>query len=839
MKKLFNRLTALTVALLLAAANIVSASACTAVYAGSDVTDDGSVYYGRSEDFGPSYNKIFEIVPAADHEEGEMLQENWYGEPDFMMPYPAHTLQYSIMRDVRAAWGIEGSDDIPYAEAGINEYGVSMSATVSTYHNDKITAVDPLCWDEDNLPEDFEYFSGISEYAIGTVILQSARTAREGVQILADIVDEYGAAECNAIFIGDSDEVWYFEIVSGHQYAAVRMDPSKVSVVPNMMMMGQIDLNDTENVVASENLIKVAQDAGCYITEDPENPNSIHIAKSYSEGNVAHSTYRAWMGMNLLNPELADTVDPSPVADCESYPNADGKSAEGPFYLQFDPSDELNGKIDLKTMIQVLQARGEGTAYPASEGYYPIANNHQAEDHIFQIRQDLPASIATIHWQAMGPAEFSIFVPFYTAAMSQTPEIYHNESEDFTEDSMYWVFDELAILCNENRDTNVDDAVRAYFSDVQDSLIVQQKTVDAKMQALAASDPEAVTDKAEELANDIAEQVYAIALNTLHELQAYLDSESEEDFVLESTDLPDYKFAAPTGSYKGGSGGGSTSGSSSSASSISVVNTDNGTVTVSRKTASQGSTVTITAAPDEGYAVDDVVVTDASGRELTVTDKGDGKYTFTMPSGAVSVKAVFAAAEEPAAEEICPSAAFTDLSADAWYHEAVDYVLTNSMMNGFADGAFRPNAQLSRAMLAQILYNKEGRPAVSGTAAFSDVAADAWCADAVNWAATNGLVTGYADGRFAPNDNITREQMVAILYRYAQFKGLDAVTLAENLTGFVDEAQISAYAIPALNWAVGQGLMSGKDGSRLAPKDNATRAEVAKVLMNYCEIVAQ
>ena len=169
----------------------------------------------------------------------------------------------------------------------------------------------------------------------------------------------------------------------------------------------------------------------------------------------------------------------------------------------------------------------------------------------------------------------------------------------------------------------------------------------------------------------------------------------------------------------------------------------------------------------------------------------------------------------------------------------MDYVLANSMMNGFADGTFRPNAQLSRAMLAQILYNKEGRPAVSGTAAFSDVAADAWCADAVNWAATNGLVTGYADGRFAPNDNITREQMVAILYRYAQFKGLDAVTLAENLTGFVDEAQISAYAIPALNWAVGQGLMSGKDGSRLAPKDNATRAEVAKVLMNYCEIVAQ
>lgn len=436
MKKWINRLTALSVALLLAAANIISASACTGVYAGSAVTDDGSVYYGRSEDFGPSYNKIFEIVPAADHEEGEMLQEIWYGYPDFEMPYPAHTCQYSIMRDLREGWGIT-DDTIPYAEAGINEYGVSMSATVSTYHNDKITAVDPLCWDEDNLPEDFEYFSGISEMAIGTVILQSAKTAREGVQILADVVDEYGAAECNAIFIGDSEEVWYFEIVSGHQYAAVKLDPSKVSVVPNMMMMGQIDLNGTGNVVASEDLIKVAKAAGSYVTEDPENPNSIHIAKSYSEGNVGHSSYRAWMGMNVLNPELAETVDPNPAEGSEAYPNADAESADGPFYLQFDPSEELAEKIDLKTMIRVLQARGEGTEYPASEGYYPIANNHQAEDHIFQIRQDLPASIATIHWQAMGPAEFSIFVPYYTAAMSQTPEIYHNESDEFTEDSMY------------------------------------------------------------------------------------------------------------------------------------------------------------------------------------------------------------------------------------------------------------------------------------------------------------------------------------------------------------------------------------------------------------------
>lgn len=295
------------------------------------------------------------------------------------------------------------------------------------------------------------------------------------------------------------------------------------------------------------------------------------------------------------------------------------------------------------------------------------------------------------------------------------------------------MFDELAILCNNNRDTNVDEVVSAYFSEVQDCLIAQQKSVDRKMQTLAALKPNAVTAKAEELADDAAEQVYAIALNTLHEVQAYLESGSEEDFALETTDLPDYGFAKSTG--------------------------------------------------------------------LSPED-------------------------------------FTDLSADAWYYEAVEYVLENSMMTGFDDNTFRPNAQLSRAMLAQILYNMEGRPATSGTAAFSDVAAGAWYTDAVNWAAASGIVTGAA-GKFAPNDNITREQMAAILYRYTQLKGPNAAAQQGKLTGFVDEDQISTYAIPAMNWAVEQGLMIGKDGSRLAPKDTAARAEVAKVLMNYCKIIAQ
>lgn len=529
MKKWLKVSTALLTASLVTVAGTMSVFACTGVYAGSDVTDDGSTYYGRSEDFGPSWNKIFTITEAATHEEGEMLIDTLYG---FEIPYPAETCRYSIMRDVPEIWEEYGYMEEPYAEAGVNEYGVSMTATVSTYDNGKVEEVDPLIED-----------GGLSETSIGTLILQSAKTAREGVEIITDIVDEYGAAECNAIFISDSNETWYLEIVSGHQYAAVKMDSSKVSVVPNMMMLDQINVND-ENVIASEDLITIPKENGFLYTETPDVEGSIHVAKTYSEGYPSHSSYRAWQGMNILNPDLAKTVNPVPISISNLVPNANRETAEGPYVLQFDPSK----KVDIKTMIQVLQTRGEGSEYDSNEGdsVYPIGNEYQAEDHIFQVRSNLPVEIATVQWQAMGPAEFSIFIPYYTAAMTKTPEVYHNESLEYNEDSMYWVFDELYYLANENRNL-VADQIKQYFGLVQDSIIEQQKDIDVQMQALAKSNPELVSEKAEELADQLANQVYEKALTTLNEVQAYLDSDQTEAFKLslledaENT-MPTYEF---------------------------------------------------------------------------------------------------------------------------------------------------------------------------------------------------------------------------------------------------------------------------------------------------------
>ena len=254
------------------------------------------------------------------------------------------------------------------------------------------------------------------------------------------------------------------------------------------------------------------------------------------------------------------------------------------------------------------------------------------------------------------------------------------------------------------------------------------------------------------------------------------------------------------------------------------------TVKADKTKAAAGDTVTLTVS-GEGT----LTVTDANGKTVALTDLGSGKYTFKMPSAKVSVGFKTTADQPCDGGKDCPSAPFTDVDTAKWYHLSVDYVLTHKMMNGVSSRAFAPNANLTRGMLVQILYNLEGKP--KGTAAnFSDVQADAWYAEAVGWAASNKVVTGYADGTFRPNAAVTREQAAAILYRYAQSKGID-VSVGENtnILSYVDVQQASEYAIPALQWAVGAGVLNGKNGGRLAPTGTATRAEIAAIMQRWCE----
>lgn len=277
------------------------------------------------------------------------------------------------------------------------------------------------------------------------------------------------------------------------------------------------------------------------------------------------------------------------------------------------------------------------------------------------------------------------------------------------------------------------------------------------------------------------------------------------------------------------SGGPGSSGGSISAPTTYAVNVNaatNGAVAADKKTASKGTTVTVTASPSKGYVVDAVKVVDKDGKDVAVTGK-DGKYVFTMPASAVTVTGSFKA-ETPAPVAL----PFTDVKSGNWFYDAVKYAYAQGLMTGTSATTFAPNGTMNRAMIVTVLYRLEKSPAVTGASKFTDVPAGQWYSDAVAWAAANKIVNGYDETTFGPMNAVTREQMAAILFRYEQVKGLENVTLEENLNRFPDQNKISAYAIPALQWAVGQKIINGNADGTLDPTGTATRAQVAQIFTN-------
>lgn len=271
---------------------------------------------------------------------------------------------------------------------------------------------------------------------------------------------------------------------------------------------------------------------------------------------------------------------------------------------------------------------------------------------------------------------------------------------------------------------------------------------------------------------------------------------------------------------------GSSSSGTTTSYNVNVNAATNGTVAADKKTAAKGATVTITATPSAGYVVDAVKVVDKDGKDVAVTAK-DGKYVFTMPASAVTVTGSFKA-ETP----VPVALPFTDVKSGNWFYDAVKYAYAQGLMTGTSATTFAPNGTMNRAMIVTVLYRLEKSPAVTGASKFTDVPAGQWYSDAVAWAAANKIVNGYDETTFGPMNAVTREQMAAILFRYEQVKGLENVTLEENLNRFPDQNKISAYAIPALQWAVGQKIINGNADGTLDPTGTTTRAQVAQIFTN-------
>lgn len=264
-----------------------------------------------------------------------------------------------------------------------------------------------------------------------------------------------------------------------------------------------------------------------------------------------------------------------------------------------------------------------------------------------------------------------------------------------------------------------------------------------------------------------------------------------------------------------GSSGGSSSGKTTYKVTTSAVN--NGGVNASPSNAEKGATIILTLSPDKGYKLDKLTVTDGSGKSVSTVKKSDTVYTFTMPASAVTVGVSYAKADETPSKTT-----FNDVSANDWFASAVDYVTGKGMMNGTAANTFSPKANTTRGMLMTVLARHAGEDTTGGSV---------WYEKGMNWAKANGVSDGTN-----PQVNITREQLAAMLYRYAQNKKYD-VSGAKSLDGYTDAQSVSSYAVPALQWANAAGVVTGKSGSKLDPKGYATRAEVAAMLMRFCENV--
>ena len=335
-----------------------------------------------------------------------------------------------------------------------------------------------------------------------------------------------------------------------------------------------------------------------------------------------------------------------------------------------------------------------------------------------------------------------------------------------------------------------------------------------------------------DLADKIAEAKNVLANNKdaseskVNALQAAIDAAealinnpqaTESDFTEGVTKLSQAISAFQKSDDQGGSSGG---GGSARKYKVTVSETENGTVKVSQSTVSSGNSLTITAIPDEGYVVSDMLINGKSVGRQTV-------YTINSVKEDIEVKVIFAKKTE---------LPFTDVIESDWFFENVKYAYENGLLYGVTETEFGPQIEMTRAMLVTVLYRAEGEPAVNKSVPFADVDENAYYANAVAWAQQNGIVYGVSENEFAPDDNITREQIAAIMFRYAQYKGYDvSVGETTNLLSYTDAESVSEYAVASVQYAVGAGLIVGKTETTINPADNATRAEVAAILQRFLE----
>ncbi len=451
--------------------------ACTGFIIGKKLTADGNALYGRTEDLEPNHNKNFVVRERTYNKKGEVFEDATNG---FKYELPEVSYKYTAVPDVTPEQGV-------FDEAGFNEHGVSISATVSASANDNIKKVDPYVKD------------GLAESALTTVVLPSVKTAREGVELIAKIVEEKGAAEGNIVTIADKEGIWYMEILSGHQYVAILFPEDRYAVFPNTFFLGHVDFSDKERTIASKDVEKVARDAGTYKEIDGQ----FHVSQSYNPPLHEADRSRVWSGIKSLDPDADVNYD-------DEY---------------FDLMHTTDRKLTLRDAMNLQRNRLEGTDFKPQDQMeldgkgipekgkfdevykYPISNPNVMEAHIFQLKENVPDSAGGgTMWLAMGSPRNAPYLPYY-GNITNTYQAYQELGTAYNPQSWYWTMSRINDLVAKYPDLFGDGAIRTEMERLESQWMAEQEISDQEQIALA-SQPEQASLKATETSMTRAQKTF-------------------------------------------------------------------------------------------------------------------------------------------------------------------------------------------------------------------------------------------------------------------------------------------------------------------------------------------
>ncbi|MBS8113076.1 C69 family dipeptidase [Streptococcus suis] len=527
--------------------------ACSGFIIGKGLTTDGSILYGRTEDYpyppnNGAHNKNYIVVPATAYAKGDMLVDESFG---FTAPHLANEFKYTSTPDAARGDGSNGN----FGAHGFNEKGVSMTATVTAIPNKKVLAVDPLVT-----------AGGLGEAILIDYVLPRVTSAREGIELIAKTIDEKGSAEGNIVIIADKNEVWYMEILSGHQYVAIKFPEDKYAIFANTYYLGHVDFTDTENVIASAKVEEVAKQAENYMMVD----GKFHIAKSYGPENYADGDRsRTYAGIKLLDPASSVTYEDA-VYDLLRQPTDPSRrfSLQDTFALQrnrfehlpeFRPDDEAG---------KVKQGDNGANDQAADATYkYALGNENVINAHVYQINSSLPSAFGGTVWLGLAQTRNTLYVPFY-GIVTDTYEAFKNRSASYDTNSWYWTvqnIDKMAISHPE-----------LFGTSIQEKWIALEKEWIASQAALDAQYAGLSEDAAVALAPTVTEATLARSAEIFAQLKAV---EAEMMAKIEAATTPSSSSTEPSTSTEPSSSGTETSTSTSSSTSQSTSDSNTGGAT--------------------------------------------------------------------------------------------------------------------------------------------------------------------------------------------------------------------------------------------------------------------